>query len=313
MKLLCLFFIFGFQSTREKGIEGFSQDDYDKCEDLGDHYCNDQNTYHDDPCSGQCHHQEFDTFLKSSPPQIKSFKKCCRKNEYTYEDNCDSRQTYLQRRCGAPNTISRPIELNCPKHCHVYNAVQGGQLDLDKNQGTVQLKDDQNKNATINDFCAAYECKDEPAGYDYYEDEPSNVGYQMVFHICVCAKKEVLKKEIKESKIPQCCPKSYITNHDEGNKLNCPGGDDESQGNKDLLTCLTDNFIADDQHMVNETHYSIKSLTDFGKTESHALESNNFCIGQTFEDVFQSDISLLKQTLFHCQQSPCTPGNPCLR
>ena len=76
---------------------------------------------------------------------------------------------------------------------------------------------------------------------------------------------------------------------------------------------LQRDFANVDQHMVNETHYSIKSLTDFGKTESHALESNNFCIGQTFEDVFQSDKSLLKQTLFHCQQSPCTPGKPCLR
>ena len=308
MKLWSLFFLFWFQS-HGKGIEGFSVDDEydDKCgEDLSHHFCNDKNTFHDDPCSGVCHHQEFNTFLKSAP-QLKSFKECCRKDEYTYQDNCDSRPTHLQRRCGAPNTISRPLELKCPEECQIYNAVKGDQLNLDKNQGTVKLKKRQNKNATIKDYCAAYECNE--AEDEYYEDEGGEGGYQMVFHISVCAKKEVLKKEIStSSKIQQCCPKSYITEHDDGNKLKCPGGD-ETQSNQDLLTCLTDNFIADDQHVVNETHYS---LTDFGMKESHDLESNQFCIGQTFEDEFQSDRSLLKHTLFHCQR-PCTDGKPCLR
>ena len=308
MKLWSLFFLFWFQS-HGKGIEGFSVDDEydDKCgEDLSHHFCNDKNTFHDDPCSGVCHHQEFNAFLKSAP-QLKSFKECCRKDEYTYQDNCDSRPTHLQRRCGAPNTISRPLKLKCPEECQIYNAVKGDQLNLDKNRGTVKLKKRQNKNATIKDYCAAYECND--AEDDYYEDEGGEGGYQMVFHICVCAKREVLKKEIStSSKIQQCCPKSYITEHDDGNKLKCPGGD-ETQSNQDLLTCLTDNFIADDQHVVNETHYT---LTDFGMKESHDLESNQFCIGQTFEDEFQSDRSLLKHTLFHCQR-PCTDGKPCLR
>ena len=128
MKLWGLFFLFWFQS-HGKGIEGFSVDDEydDKCgEDLSHHFCNDKNTFHDDPCSGVCHHQEFNTFLKSAP-QLKSFKECCRKDEYTYQDNCDSRQTHLQRRCGAPNTISRPLELKCPEECQIYNAVKGDQ------------------------------------------------------------------------------------------------------------------------------------------------------------------------------------------
>ena len=171
--------------------------------------------------------------------------------------------------------------------------------------------------AFINDSCATYECKKSEDYDNYYADE-DNGGYKMVFHICVCPKKEALKKDIKtnfkDPNIKQCCPNTYITvldtkNVGEEKKLECPGGQ-ESQPNQDLRTCQ-ESFKQEEwqPQMINGTHFTLKKK-DF------KLEFEQFCIGQTpktFESTeFSSDPDLIHHTLFHCPSS-CTEGKPCLR
>ena len=170
--------------------------------------------------------------------------------------------------------------------------------------------------ASINDSCATYECKKSEDYDNYYADE-DNGGYKMVFHICVCPKKEALKKDIKtnfkDPNIKQCCPNTYITvldTKDVADKtLECPGGQ-ESQPNQDLRTCQ-ESFKQEEwqPQMINGTHFTLKKK-DF------ELESEQFCIGQTpktFESTeFSSDPDLIHHTLFHCPSS-CTEGKPCLR
>ena len=170
--------------------------------------------------------------------------------------------------------------------------------------------------AFINDSCATYECKKSEDYENYYADE-DNGGYKMVFHICVCPKKEALKEDIKtnfkDPRIKQCCPNTYITvldTKDVADKtLECPGGQ-ESQPNQDLRTCQ-ESFKQEEwqPQMINGTHFTLKKK-DF------KLEFEQFCIGQTpktFKSTeFSSDPDLIHHTLFHCPSS-CTEGKPCLR
>ena len=144
----------------------------------------------------------------------------------------------------------------------------------------------------------------------------------MVFHICVCPKKEALKEDIKtnfqDPNIKQCCPNTYITVLDTKNvadkTLECLGGQ-ESQPNQDLRTCQ-ENFKKQEwqPQMINDTHFT---LTHFRKKKDFKLESEQFCIGQTQKkfgptEGFSSDPDLFHHTLFHCP-SPCVEGKPCLR
>ena len=141
----------------------------------------------------------------------------------------------------------------------------------------------------------------------------------MVFHICVCPKKEALEEDINTNfqnpKVKQCCPKTYttlsITNEDTTNTLECPG-DQANQPNQDLRTCQK-GFEEEiwQPHMFNGTHFELNGK----KIE---MESEQFCIGQapkTFEsetEKFNSEPDLIHHTLFHCP-NPCTEGKPCLR
>ena len=174
--------------------------------------------------------------------------------------------------------------------------------------------------ASISDSCATYECQQSDDAYDYYEDEEqtskSEDGYKMVFHICVCPKKEALKEDIKTNfqnpKVKQCCPKSYITvldTYEDAKTLECPGH--PYQHNQELRTC-EQNFEEEiwQPHIINDTHFKLNG-TDL------EMDSEQFCIGQapkTFSSDFEfsSEPKLIQHTLFHCP-SPCTEGKPCLR
>ena len=159
---------------------------------------------------------------------------------------------------------------------------------------------------------------DEDNGEDNGEPED---GYKMVFHICVCPKKEALKEDIEtnfqDPNIKQCCPNTYITVLDtkdvDDKTLECPGGQ-ESQPNQDLRTCQESFFKQEEwqPQMINDTHFKLNG-TDL------ELESEQFCIGQTpktfefnYDYEFNSEPDLFHHTLFHCP-NPCTEGKPCLR
>ena len=154
----------------------------------------------------------------------------------------------------------------------------------------------------------------------YYEDEEQTLnsesedGYKMVFHICVCPKKEALKEDIKTNfqnpKVKQCCPKSYITvldTYEDAKTLECPGH--PYQHNQELRTC-EQNFEEEiwQPHIINDTHFKLNG-TDL------EMDSEQFCIGQepiTFEYEFSSEPDLIHHTLFHCP-SPLTEDKPRLR
>ena len=175
--------------------------------------------------------------------------------------------------------------------------------------------------ASISDSCATYECQQSDDAYDYYEDEEqtskSEDGYKMVFHICVCPKKEGLEEDIKTNfqnpKVKQCCPESHITVVDK-RTLKC-FGDHATQPNQDLRICQ-ESFEEEiwDSQMTNDTHFKLNG-------KEFEMEAEQFCIGQTpntfasefmFNPEFNSEQDLIQHTLFHCP-SPCTEGKPCLR
>ena len=142
--------------------------------------------------------------------------------------------------------------------------------------------------ASISDSCATYECQQSEDAYDYYEDEEqaskSEDGYKMVFHICVCPKKEGLEEDIKTNfqnpKIKQCCPKSYFTVLDK-TSLKCIG-DQATQPNQDLRICQ-ESFEEEiwDPQMTNDTHFKLNG-------KEFEMDSEQFCIGQA-PKIFESD------------------------
>ena len=225
------------------------------------------------------------------------------------------------------------MSFTCPEGCKAYYGVNGDQLDLNAVQGTVDLKSGQKQVniiffffhlskmfikqtyifdifqlASIRDSCATYECHMNDDYYEYGEqtsNSESEDGYKMVFHICVCPKKEALKEDIKTNfqnpKVKQCCPKSYITvldTYEDAKTLECPGH--PYQHNQELRTCQEsfENQFWQPHMMINDTHFKLNG-TDL------EMDSEQFCIGQepiTFEYEFSSEPDLFHHTLFHCPE-----------
>ena len=294
-----------------------------------DNLCLEKNGYHDHTDSGNCSHNNLTEFLASPDAEyIDAFEdnQCCKDNEYTFQDSCSTRKTYQKRVCAAQGQepYLMPLQANCPKDCKFYPKLTSEELNV--TNGVVTLKGEAKKLTHIKDFCAAYQCTDEDEYYDDYEEEneedegekeQEKGGYGLVFHACVCATKEALKSQIseefpgiKEGKLKQCCPQSFFTHFKDKNKRNELECLADSSENTDLLICEDNQYYkqSNPKEKINGTHYHIEKD---GQKTSHDLEDTKHCLGQQFEEHFDSQ-ALIKNSLFHCEPR-CAKGMPCLR
>ena len=107
--LVWLFWLFLVKNSQSFGVDHDYVEE-DKCDDLAETFCSEQNTYHDHECSGGCSNQEFENYLTTAP-EIGNFKKCC--DMYSFYNMCDNvdesawnHQKNSQKLCGAQGNVT---------------------------------------------------------------------------------------------------------------------------------------------------------------------------------------------------------------
>ena len=162
------------------------------------------------------------------------------------------------------------------------------------------------QNATVDNYCAFYECKDHEVGWD------------INFDTCICLDADYLKKvnsgsEYEKFKeFPRCCPETFLSSsskkkENEVYSMQCPRPGSETSD----YTCAEQRFESSsiDKATVNGDQVSLKSGPNTFNLNTTSLPH---CVGLVYD---QTDVNHpVKMKLFYCKTfKPCNGTKPCIR
>ena len=224
---------------------------------------------------------------------------CCPYHGYLFNSRCQDHEYYGEDLCRAPfaaNWTLPTVSMECPVHCTTLlsNKFDLDNVEIQDGKFVIKNASEALQTAEIKNYCASYQCH--------------NGNWKIGFHLCVCPDVKVLEKmdktQIKDPKLPRCCPESFMTHINE-NHLFCPLADKD----KMVHTCQGHEYamVEGPFEFFNET------IENNHWHEPKNASDGNYCFGWNWprwrindpRDPFQMQ-------MFICDR-PCEGRNPCLK
>lgn len=187
--------------------------------------------------------------------------------------------------------------LNCPEQCKVITQrfhTQNVQVDQSTGKMTLLNPSDAIKNATIKDFCAAYQC------------ENNDQIWRMSFDVCLCPNIQTL--QAVDSKVPQdlprCCPNSLIASVQDGN-ITCGSNPGKFCQHHDYTDRKFTTYEIKDSEIVLKRFPS-----DPEEWKVSRNDHDKYCTALVWQP--EHSESLIETEFFGCFP-PCNGQKPCIK